>query len=166
VCVLCIFFPVCCLFVLFFVFGGESGFVCDCLLFFFLFSIFSFFFFFLVRPTGVRRRFADFAACHEEILWDDPRVHAVFDYDEAVSIATGFDYGLTRGSVHQRSREAHKFARDVDAGYVWIKRLLREHARLPASVESKTVPWAGRGREDTVELYAIQRMVTVNFGGS
>ncbi len=42
------------------------------------------------------------------------------DYDDAIRIANGVRYGLTASIYTQDLRVAHAFARDVEAGYVWV----------------------------------------------
>lgn len=47
------------------------------------------------------------------------------DYDEALTIANSVHYGLTASAYTNDLRLAHSFARDIQAGYVWINETSR-----------------------------------------
>ncbi|MGP6178652.1 aldehyde dehydrogenase family protein [Microbacterium sp. A196] len=47
------------------------------------------------------------------------------DYDEALTIANSVRYGLTASAYTNNLRTAHSFARDIQAGYVWINETSR-----------------------------------------
>ncbi|PWB98048.1 aldehyde dehydrogenase [Salinibacterium hongtaonis] len=46
-------------------------------------------------------------------------------YDEALTIANSVQYGLTASAFTQDLRTAHAYARDIQAGYVWINETSR-----------------------------------------
>jgi len=84
-------------------------------------------------------------------------------YDDAVAIANSVRYGLTASAFTTSLATAHRFARDVAAGYVWINEVSR-HIQGAAFGGVKD---SGLGREEgTEELlsYTQSKNVHVNFG--
>ncbi len=67
------------------------------------------------------------------------------DYDEALRIANGVQYGLTASVFTKDLKTAHRFARDVEAGYVWVN----EVARHVPGTAFGGVKDSGLGRERT-----------------
>jgi len=113
-----------------------------------------------LRPTlfdGVR---PDSRLAREEIF--GPVLAAMpFDtYDEAVSIANGVGYGLTAAVFTRDLATAHRFARDVEAGYVWINDASRHFPGTPYG----GVKDSGIGREEgTEELLSYVQLKNVNL---
>jgi acyl-CoA reductase-like NAD-dependent aldehyde dehydrogenase len=73
-----------------------------------------------VRPTlfdGVR---PESRLAQEEIFGPVLAAIRFGSYDEALSIANGVRYGLTASVFTRDLATAHRFARDVSAGYVWV----------------------------------------------
>ena len=88
----------------------------------------------------------------------------VFDgYDEALRIANGVSYGLTASVYTRDLATAHRFARDVRAGYVWVNDASRHFPGTPYG----GVKDCGVGREEGFEellSYSQVKNVNVNFG--
>jgi acyl-CoA reductase-like NAD-dependent aldehyde dehydrogenase len=73
-----------------------------------------------VRPTlfdGVR---PESRLAQEEIFGPVLAAIEFGDYDEALAIANGVAYGLSASVFTRDLATAHRFARDVRAGYVWV----------------------------------------------
>jgi acyl-CoA reductase-like NAD-dependent aldehyde dehydrogenase len=69
------------------------------------------------------------------------------DYDEAIAIANSVSYGLT-GSVYTRDlATAHRYAEDVEAGYVWVNDSSKHFIGVPFG----GVKNSGVGREESLE---------------
>jgi acyl-CoA reductase-like NAD-dependent aldehyde dehydrogenase len=117
-----------------------------------------------LRPTlfdGVR---PGMRLANEEIFGPVLAALRFRDYEDALAIANGVSYGLT-ASVFTRDLEtAHAFARDVQAGYVWVNDSSRHFPGAPFG----GVKDSGVGREEGVEelySYAQPKNVNVRFGG-
>jgi betaine-aldehyde dehydrogenase len=116
-----------------------------------------------VRPTvfdGVR---PDMRLAREEIFGPVLAVLAFRDYDHALEIANGVSYGLTASVFTGDLRTAHRFARDVQAGFVWVNDSARHFPGVPFG----GVKDSGVGREeDVAELYSYAQVknVNVHFG--
>ncbi len=85
------------------------------------------------------------------------------DYRDAIEIANNTDYGLTASVFTRDLALAHRYARDVEAGYVWVNEVSRHVAATPFG------GWkdSGLGREEDpseVESYTQVKNVHVNFG--
>lgn len=85
-------------------------------------------------------------------------------YEEAVRIANGVSLGLT-AAVYTRDLEtAHRFAGDVEAGYVWVNEVSRH---VPGTGFGGFKD-SGIGREESIEelmSYVQSKNVHVNFAG-
>lgn len=85
-------------------------------------------------------------------------------YDEALRIANGVQYGLTASVYTNDLRTAHRFAEDVEAGYVWVNEVSRHVLGVPFG----GVKNSGLGREEDLEelySYTEPKNVHVNFDG-
>lgn len=85
------------------------------------------------------------------------------DYDEGLSIANNVQYGLTASIFTRDLGLAHRFAQDVEAGYVWVNDVSR-HTPGTAFGGYKD---SGLGREEDLEeleSYTQSKNVHVNFG--
>jgi acyl-CoA reductase-like NAD-dependent aldehyde dehydrogenase len=116
-----------------------------------------------LRPTlfdGVR---PDSRLAQEEIF--GPVLAAMpFDaYDEALAIANSVSYGLTASVFTRDLQTAHRFARDVQAGYVWVNDASRHFPGTPYG----GVKDSGVGRHEGFEellSYTQVKNVNVRFG--
>ena len=85
------------------------------------------------------------------------------DFDEALRIANGIGYGLTASIFTRDLAAAHRFARDVEAGYVWVN----ETGRHVPAVPFGGIKESGVGTEEDIgELYSytVNKSVHVRFG--
>lgn len=82
------------------------------------------------------------------------------DYDDAVRISNGIEYGLTASVFTSDYSTAHRFARDVEAGYVWVNTVSR---LLPGTPYGGTKN-SGIGREGHLdELYSFTNTKNITF---
>jgi len=82
------------------------------------------------------------------------------DYDDAIRIANGVRYGLTASLYTRDLRIAHRFARDVEAGYVWINDNQRHFLGAPYGGNKDS----GLGREeDLSELASYTELKNINI---
>ena len=115
-----------------------------------------------VRPT----LFADVEPtsrlAQEEIFGPVLAAMPFYDYDEAIRIANDVQYGLT-ASVFTRDLEtAHRFAEDVEAGYVWVNDVSRHTPGTPFGGFKNS----GLGREEDIEeleSYTQTKNVHIRF---
>lgn len=85
-------------------------------------------------------------------------------YDEALRIANSVRYGLTASVFTADLATAHRFARDVEAGYVWVN----EVSQHVAGAGFGGVKDSGLGREENIDeltSYTQSKNVHVNFDG-
>ncbi|MDX6579271.1 MAG: betaine-aldehyde dehydrogenase [Gaiellales bacterium] len=85
------------------------------------------------------------------------------DYEQALEIANGVSYGLTASIFTRDLRTAHAFARDVEAGFVWVNDSSRHFTGVPFG----GVKDSGVGREEDlgeVESYTELKNVHVRYG--
>jgi betaine-aldehyde dehydrogenase len=97
----------------------------------------------------------------EEIFGPVLAAMPFYDYHEAIRIANDVQYGLT-ASVFTRDLEtAHRFAEDVEAGYVWVNDVSRHTPGTPFGGFKNN----GLGREDIEELesYTQTKNVHIRF---
>jgi len=83
-------------------------------------------------------------------------------YDEALSIANGVSYGLSASVFTRDLGTAHRFARDVQAGYVWVN---DASAHFPGT-DFGGVKDSGVGREEGFQellSYTQSKNVNVRF---
>lgn len=83
-------------------------------------------------------------------------------YHEAISIANSVKYGLTASVFTQELRTAHKFARDIEAGYVWVNEVSRHFSATAYGGQKDS----GLGREEGIEelfSYTQSKNVHINF---
>jgi acyl-CoA reductase-like NAD-dependent aldehyde dehydrogenase len=115
---------------------------------------------FYVRPTVVR---ADPASrvCHEEVFGPFVTVTTFRDEDDAVSIANGTEYGLGGGLWTRDLSRAHRVARSIRSGMVWINSYKRVNPGSPFG----GVGESGYGREmgfEAMHEYTDAKSVWVN----
>jgi acyl-CoA reductase-like NAD-dependent aldehyde dehydrogenase len=100
-----------------------------------------------VRPTVFDDVDPNGRLAQEEIFGPVLAVMPFKDYDEAIRIANSVSYGLT-GSVYTRDlATAHRYAEDIEAGYVWVNDSSKHFIGVPfGGVKS-----SGVGREESME---------------
>jgi acyl-CoA reductase-like NAD-dependent aldehyde dehydrogenase len=110
----------------------------------------------IVRAAGWRDRIAQ-----EEVFGPFVTVLTFKDDAEALEIANGTDYGLGSGLWTSNLQRAHKFARDLRAGMVWVNSYKRVNPGSPFG----GVGQSGYGREmgfDAMREYTQVKSIWVN----
>lgn len=113
-----------------------------------------------VEPTVVRAKPGD-RVCQEEVFGPFVTVTTFRDDEEALSIANGTEYGLGGGLWTANLQRAHRFAREMKSGMVWINCYKRVN---PASPFGGT-GGSGYGREmgfEAMREYTQAKSVWVN----
>lgn len=114
-----------------------------------------------VEPTIVRARHHGDRIAQEEVFGPFLTVLTFRTDDEALQIANGTDYGLGAGLWTRDLKRAHRFARDLRAGMVWINSYKRVNPGSPFG----GVGLSGYGREmgfDAMREYTQVKSVWVN----
>jgi betaine-aldehyde dehydrogenase len=114
---------------------------------------------FFVRPAVFDRVTPKMRLAQEEIFGPVLAVLEFGSYEEAVAIANGVRFGLTASVFTNDLRTAHRFARDVEAGFVWINDSARHFLGAPFGGYKDS----GVGRdEDLDELLSYTQIKNVN----
>lgn len=114
-----------------------------------------------VEPTIVRARSYRDRVAQEEVFGPFVTVLTFKDDAEAMEIANGTDYGLGSGLWTSNLQRAHRMARDLHAGMVWINSYKRVNPGSPFG----GVGQSGYGREmgfDAMREYTHVKSVWVN----
>jgi len=114
-----------------------------------------------VEPTIVMARDYKDRVAQEEVFGPFVTVLTFKDDAEALRIANGTDYGLGSGLWTSNLQRAHKVARDLHAGMVWINSYKRVNPGSPFG----GVGQSGYGREmgfDAMREYTQVKSVWVN----
>jgi aldehyde dehydrogenase (NAD+) len=113
-----------------------------------------------VEPTVVRARIGD-TVNREEVFGPFVSVCTFSDDDEALAIANGVRYGLGSGLWTQNLSRAHRMAREIHAGMVWVNCYKVVHPGSPFGGTGES----GYGREMGFEVmreYTQAKSVWVN----
>ena len=116
-----------------------------------------------LRPTLFDRVRPDSRLAQEEIFGPVLAAMPFEAYDEALRIANSVSYGLTASVFTRDLQTAHRFARDVQAGYVWVNDASRH---FPGTAYGG-VKDSGLGRDEGYEellSYVQVKNVNVRFG--
>jgi acyl-CoA reductase-like NAD-dependent aldehyde dehydrogenase len=114
-----------------------------------------------VEPTVVRARDFRDRVAQEEVFGPFVTVLTFKTDEEALAIANGTDYGLGSGLWTGKLQRAHRVARDLHAGMVWINSYKRVNPGSPFG----GVGQSGYGREmgfDAMREYTQVKSVWVN----
>ena len=114
-----------------------------------------------VEPTIVKAKTWRDRVAQEEVFGPFVTVLTFKDDAEAMEIANGTDYGLGSGLWTSNLQRAHKLARDMHAGIVWINSYKRVNPGSPFG----GVGQSGYGREmgfDAMREYTQVKSVWVN----
>ncbi|MFC5500573.1 aldehyde dehydrogenase family protein [Caenimonas terrae] len=114
-----------------------------------------------VEPTIVRAASPADRIAQEEVFGPFVTVLTFRDDEEALKIANGTDYGLGSGLWTSNLQRAHRFARELRAGMVWINSYKRVNPGSPFG----GVGLSGYGREmgfDAMREYTQVKSVWVN----
>lgn len=113
-----------------------------------------------VRPTLFGRVDPTSRLAREEIFGPILAAMTFTDLDDALQIANSVSYGLAASVFTRDLFTAARFARDVEAGYVWVN---------DTSLHFRGAPYggvkdSGIGREDGIEeLYSYTQTKNVNI---
>lgn len=114
-----------------------------------------------VEPTVVRARNYRDRVAQEEVFGPFATVLTFKDDTEALEIANGTEYGLGSGLWTNNLQRAHKLARDLYAGMVWVNSYKRVNPGSPFGGFGQS----GYGREmgfDAMREYTQVKSVWVN----
>lgn len=114
-----------------------------------------------VEPTVVRAKTTQDRIAQEEVFGPFVTVLTFKTDDEALAIANGTDYGLGSGLWTMNLPRAHRFAREIHAGMVWINSYKRVNPGSPFGGTGLS----GYGREmgfDAMREYTQVKSVWVN----
>jgi acyl-CoA reductase-like NAD-dependent aldehyde dehydrogenase len=115
-----------------------------------------------VRPTVFDEVAPDSRLAQEEIFGPVLAVMPFGDYEDALRIANSVGYGLTASVFTRDLATAHRYARDVEAGFVWVNDSSKHFLGTPFG----GVKNSGVGREESMEelrSYAESKNVNVCF---
>lgn len=113
-----------------------------------------------VRPTVLADVAPDSTVGQTEIFGPVLAAMTFRTDEEALAISNNVEYGLTAAIWTNDIRRAHRMARDVEAGFVWINGTSRHYLGLPFGGTKSS----GIGREASSEellSYTEQKSVTV-----
>jgi betaine-aldehyde dehydrogenase len=112
-----------------------------------------------IRPTLFDDVQPDSRLAQEEIFGPVLAAMTFRDYEHALEIANGVRFGLTASVFTSDLKTAHRFARDVEAGYVWVNDSSRHFLAAPFGGFKDS----GVGREEDVEeLVSYTQVKNVN----
>jgi betaine-aldehyde dehydrogenase len=117
---------------------------------------------FFVPPTVFTGVDPDSRLAQEEIFGPVLAVSTFEDEQDAMRIANGVQYGLTASVFTRDLALAHRFARDVEAGYVWVNDVAKHVPGTPYGGFKDS----GIGREedvDEIESYTQVKNVHVRI---
>lgn len=115
-----------------------------------------------LRPTLFDEVKPDSRLAREEIFGPVLAAMPYDTYDEAIRISNSVSYGLTASIFTTDLGTAHRFARDVEAGYVWVNNVGRHFPGAPYGGFKDS----GVGREesyDELASYAQIKNVNIRF---
>ena len=116
-----------------------------------------------LRPTLFDGVAPDSRLAQEEIFGPVLATIPFSSYEQALAIANNVSYGLTASVFTRDLALAHRFARDVEVGYVWVNDASRHFPGTPYGGYKDS----GIGREESQEellSYTQVKNVNVNFG--
>jgi betaine-aldehyde dehydrogenase len=114
-----------------------------------------------IEPTVVRAKTTQDRIAQEEVFGPFVTVLTFKTDEEALAIANGTDYGLGSGLWTMNLPRAHRFARELHAGMVWINSYKRVNPGSPFG----GMGLSGYGREmgfDAMREYTQVKSVWVN----
>lgn len=116
-----------------------------------------------VNPTLVEGVKTDMRIANEEVFGPFLSVIKIKNEEDAINIANSVRYGLTAYIWTKDIERAHRIARDVDAGMVWINSQNVRHLPTPFG----GVKYSGIGRdggEYSFEFYMETKNISVAYG--
>ncbi|MFD5554109.1 aldehyde dehydrogenase [Streptomyces sp. NPDC127068] len=105
---------------------------------------------FWYEPTVLVDADVDLAVCREEVFGPVVTLHPFDTEDEAVERANSLEFGLAAGFWTRDGARAHRVARRLQAGVVWVNTYRLLHWSVPFGGYKQS----GSGRENGVEAVA------------
>lgn len=118
---------------------------------------------FFLEPTILDEVTPDMTVFREEIFGPVMSVTRFSGYDEAMRIANDTDYGLAATVWTTDLRKAHRAARDIEAGLVWVNTVHSLHAASPYGGYKQSGIGTEMGFEIAYE-YMRRKSAWVNYG--
>jgi aldehyde dehydrogenase (NAD+) len=115
-----------------------------------------------VAPTLIDGLDHDNKAVQEEIFGPVQEVFTWSDYDEMIELANDVDYGLAAGVLTEDLTKAHRTAKDIEAGNIWVN----TYNDFPAGQPFGGYKQSGIGREtaqEAVEHYTQTKTVNISL---
>ncbi len=115
-----------------------------------------------VAPTLIDNIDHDSKAVQEEIFGPVQEVFEWRDYDEMIALANDVDYGLAAGVITEDLTKAHKCAKDIEAGNIWVN----TYNDFPAGQPFGGYKKSGMGREtaqEAVDHYTQTKTVNISL---
>lgn len=119
---------------------------------------------YFLAPTIITGLLPTCRVMQEEIFGPVVTITPFRTEDEAIDIANGVRYGLSASLWTQDISRAHRVAKRIDAGTVWINSWMQRDLRVPFG----GVKDSGVGREGgsfSMDFYTEWKTISVNFGG-
>jgi aldehyde dehydrogenase (NAD+) len=115
---------------------------------------------YFVEPTVISDIPHETRVVQEEVFGPVEVLFEWSDYEEMVRQANDVDFGLAAGVVTNDLNAAHRAARDIEAGNIWVN----HHNAFPAGQPFGGYKQSGIGRETAREtLEAYTQTKTINF---
>ena len=118
-----------------------------------------------VEPTVFADVSPDMRIAQEEVFGPVVAVIEVGDFDEAIDVANGVEYGLSASVVTDDHGEANRFIDEIEAGVVKINERttgVELHVPFGGVKRSSSETWREQGDEG-LEFYTIERTVYDNY---
>lgn len=113
-----------------------------------------------VAPTLIDEIDHDSKPVQEEIFGPVQEVFSWSDYDDMIELANDVDYGLAAGVITEDLTKAHRCAKDIEAGNIWVN----TYNDFPAGQPFGGYKQSGIGREtgqETLEHYTQTKSVNI-----